>query len=812
MPIDYGTNNVATSGNVNVSGLITATSGNFTNFTINNSGIPIGSGSNNYVAKWVSSNTISSGILYDNGTGIGVGTQSPSGQFHVIGTGYFDGVFNADNLRIDSNTLSSSDSNGAITVSPNGTGNVQLTSANINVGGGAASSLISTTSSASNLILSTNNNSSSSNITIQAGTNGNIIVAATGTGNVNLNVSTGNIFLNNGNIRIGNGAVSANLTTTSSTSNLILSTNANSNSSNITVQAGTNGNVIVAATGTGNVNLNVSTGNIFLNNGNIRIGNGATSTNLTTTSSTSNLILSTNANTSSANISIQAGTNGNVIVAATGTGNINLNVSTGNIFLNSTNIRVGNGSATTNIFTTNSTSNLKLATNSGTSSATITINAGTNGGISISTAGTGALQRLSTGNTRGQHATELQAAIFTSGQIAGGNYSSIGGGYWNTASGTACNVDGGSNNTITSPGSYATIGGGASNNIRESYGTIGGGGFNVIGTGCYVSTIGGGSSNEINKIGDFYVNCNTIAGGTINKINATTIGGRYNTIGGGYYNSIDGDSNVICGGGMYQSSSTFPNQIVGSGCVVCGGRTNTITANYSSVLGGEYNTCEGNYSSILGGNNNTDGGYDSVFILGTGIVANQSNTTYVQNLKVANNIDIIGNITANNGVSVRSKTLCIFTTLDNQPPATGFATIDTRNSIAVLDFDDSTSESGVFVGVIPDSAILSSGVNIRINWTATTATSGNCRWGAQFERMNTDIDTDSFDSTVAEASSTTNATCGIPTVTTIACTGIDSLTAGDFFRLKIYRAATDAVNDTMTGDAELIAVEVRSLI
>lgn len=572
MPIDYGTNNV------NTSGLITAVSGNFTNLTINNSGIPAGSGSNNYIAKWTASNTISSGIVYDNSTGIGIGTSSPSGQFHVVGTGYIDGVFNADNLRIDSNTLSSSNSNGAITISPNGTGNVQLTSTNINIGGGAATTLVSTTSSTSNLVLATNNNSASANISINSGSNGNIIIAATGSGNVNINANTGNIFLNNTNIRVGNGAATTNITTTSASSNLLLATNNNSSSSNIAINSGSNGNIILSSAGSGNINLTTST------------------------------------NTA------------------------------GNININNTNIKIGNASATTNIFTTSNTSNLKLATNNGTSSASITINAGANGNIMLSPAGNGALQRLSTGNARGQYATDFQSATASATQIAGGNYSTIGGGYWNTASGQGCTIAGGGNNFIGSTASLASIGGGSSNSIRESYGVIAGGSFNIIGTGCYTSVIGGGSSNEINQITNVYTSTNTIAGGSLNKINGNTIGGGYNTIGGGYYNSIDGVCNVICGGGMYQNAGTFPNQIVGSGCVIVGGRTNSITSNFSSVLGGEYNNCNGDYSSILGGKNNDDGSYDSVFILGTGITATQSNTTYVQNLIASQSGTINGSL------------------------------------------------------------------------------------------------------------------------------------------------------------------------
>ena len=156
-----------------------------------------------------------------------------------------------------------------------------------------------------------------------------------------------------------------------------------------------------------------------------------------------------------------------------------------------------------------------------------------------------------------------------------------------------------------------------------------------------------------------------------------------------------------------------------------------------------------------------------------------------------------------------TKSLVRFTApKDNQPPATNFATLDTRNSIAVLDFDDTTDESAIFVSVCPEGANLTSGLLIILIWTATTATSGACVWDASLERMITDIDTDSFD-TAASVTATTNATSGVPNYSTITLTTIDSLTTGNGFRLKINRDANNG-SDTMTGDAELIAVEVRS--
>jgi hypothetical protein len=155
-----------------------------------------------------------------------------------------------------------------------------------------------------------------------------------------------------------------------------------------------------------------------------------------------------------------------------------------------------------------------------------------------------------------------------------------------------------------------------------------------------------------------------------------------------------------------------------------------------------------------------------------------------------------------------SKTYVVFTATDNQPTATAFATLDTRNSIAVLDFDDATDESAVFVSIIPEAASLGSGLKIRLHWMATTATSGNVVWDVSLERMTTDLDSDSFD-TIASGTAAANGTSGILTVTEITLTTIDSVTAGDGFRLKVTRDANNA-SDTMTGDAELVVCEVRS--
>ena len=156
-----------------------------------------------------------------------------------------------------------------------------------------------------------------------------------------------------------------------------------------------------------------------------------------------------------------------------------------------------------------------------------------------------------------------------------------------------------------------------------------------------------------------------------------------------------------------------------------------------------------------------------------------------------------------------TKTYAVFRAYnDSMPPSSNYATLDTRNNIGVADYDDATDESLFFMGIIPEAASLGSGLKIRLHWMATTATSGNVVWDVSLERMTTDLDSDSFD-TIASGTAAANGTSGILTVTEITLTTIDSVTAGDGFRLKVTRDANNA-SDSMSGDAELVLAELRS--
>jgi len=160
-------------------------------------------------------------------------------------------------------------------------------------------------------------------------------------------------------------------------------------------------------------------------------------------------------------------------------------------------------------------------------------------------------------------------------------------------------------------------------------------------------------------------------------------------------------------------------------------------------------------------------------------------------------------------VAAASKPNLQWTAQGHQPLATAYATPDTRNSHPVLDLDPDTDEDAVFGGVLP-TTYAGGGLTVEIYWTATSATTGDVVLNAAIERMNTDLDVDSF-AAAQTATSTTNGTSGIITKTTITFTDgaqMDSLAAGEAFRIRITRDA-NAAGDTMAGDAELHRVVVR---
>ena len=156
-------------------------------------------------------------------------------------------------------------------------------------------------------------------------------------------------------------------------------------------------------------------------------------------------------------------------------------------------------------------------------------------------------------------------------------------------------------------------------------------------------------------------------------------------------------------------------------------------------------------------------------------------------------------------------TLLVFFPRQSDPVTSNFATIDTRNNHPVLDFNDTTNEDAVFTGFMPR-AYAGGGVTLSIGYSMSTATTGDIDWDAAFERIGDqqqDIDSDGFAAANSVDNTTVPGTSGRVDVVTIAFTDgadMDSVAAGELFRLKITR---DAASDTASGDAELHFVEVK---
>lgn len=156
-------------------------------------------------------------------------------------------------------------------------------------------------------------------------------------------------------------------------------------------------------------------------------------------------------------------------------------------------------------------------------------------------------------------------------------------------------------------------------------------------------------------------------------------------------------------------------------------------------------------------------------------------------------------------------TLLAFEAPAAQLPAANYATFDTRNNHVCLDFDAAADEACYFEGVLPRH-YAGGGLTVTLIWAASSATSGVTRWDVAIERHDTgtDLDADSFaaDASVDATASGTSGALVYTSLTFTSGAAMDSLAAGEHFRLRVNRDANHA-NDTMTGDAELFGVEIR---
>lgn len=158
-------------------------------------------------------------------------------------------------------------------------------------------------------------------------------------------------------------------------------------------------------------------------------------------------------------------------------------------------------------------------------------------------------------------------------------------------------------------------------------------------------------------------------------------------------------------------------------------------------------------------------------------------------------------------------TLVVFPASAGIPPSSSFAPLIRRNNHLLAAYDAAADENLDFEGVLPRH-YAGGGLTITLVWMAATATSGNVIWNAQIERHSDDdidLDSDSFSAANASSAVAAPSVSGEVSYDTITFTDgadMDSLVAGESFRLRITRDADNA-SDTMAGDAQLMRVEIR---
>lgn len=160
----------------------------------------------------------------------------------------------------------------------------------------------------------------------------------------------------------------------------------------------------------------------------------------------------------------------------------------------------------------------------------------------------------------------------------------------------------------------------------------------------------------------------------------------------------------------------------------------------------------------------------------------------------------------------QSDTLVVLPALAAELPSSGFATFDTRADVPILVFAKSGTPTAEFGFALPQAngGAQTPPMKLVIAWMATSATSGTVKWLASFKSFTDDaddLDTKSY-ATAKSVTTTTSDNAGEIKYSEITFTNAeaDNLARGEYGRLKLQR---DQANDTMSGSAEVLALEIR---
>lgn len=154
----------------------------------------------------------------------------------------------------------------------------------------------------------------------------------------------------------------------------------------------------------------------------------------------------------------------------------------------------------------------------------------------------------------------------------------------------------------------------------------------------------------------------------------------------------------------------------------------------------------------------------------------------------------------------------IWSPLNAEFPSSNFPALTVVNDRPVLAFDASTKETCYLTGIAPQG--LTGTLTLVVTYMMASATTNLVDFEAAVEAVSdgdaTDLDAGtSFDTVNTQAGVTVPGTAGHIDQVSITLTNKDSIAAADYFRISLARDAADATNDTATGDAYVLSVELR---
>lgn len=153
-------------------------------------------------------------------------------------------------------------------------------------------------------------------------------------------------------------------------------------------------------------------------------------------------------------------------------------------------------------------------------------------------------------------------------------------------------------------------------------------------------------------------------------------------------------------------------------------------------------------------------------------------------------------------------TLCSADPKAREFPTSGQGADDTRNNHPVIDL--AVGDEVHFRLYMPKHYAGATGIDVTALVAATSVTTGNFKLEMSIERITgQDIDADSFAAANATGDIAVSGTSGIGVDALVQFTDgadMDSVVAGDWYRLKIERVAAGA--SEASGDIEILGVEV----